>query len=103
MTGVGSTFAIHFQSKIPRNAADTARNDAAATKAYFTHMLDKGIIYLSPNVSHCWISSPHTAEDIDAYLSATEEFVRGLQALTEDFTVFPSHLFGYAAPVQTLV
>jgi glutamate-1-semialdehyde 2,1-aminomutase len=76
VTGVGSTFAIHFQSKIPRNAADTARNDAAVTKTYFTHMLDRGIIYLSPNVSHCWISSPHKAEDIDAYLTATEDFVK---------------------------
>jgi glutamate-1-semialdehyde 2,1-aminomutase len=76
LTGVGSTFAIHFQSKIPRNAGDTARNDAAATKAYFTHMLDRCIIYLSPNVSHCWISNPHTKEDIDAYLAATEDFVR---------------------------
>ncbi len=77
VTGVGSTFAIHFQAKIPRNAADTARNDAAATRAYFSHMLDRGIVYLSPNVSHCWISSPHTEENIDAYLSATEEFVKG--------------------------
>jgi glutamate-1-semialdehyde 2,1-aminomutase len=77
VTGVGSTFAIHFQSKIPRNAADTARNDAAATKAYFSYMLDRGIVYLSPSVSHCWISSPHTVGDIDAYIAATEEFVKG--------------------------
>jgi glutamate-1-semialdehyde 2,1-aminomutase len=76
VTGVGSTFAIHFQSKIPRNAADTARNDAAATKAYFSYMLDRGIVYLSPSVSHCWISSPHTVGDIDAYIAATEEFVK---------------------------
>jgi glutamate-1-semialdehyde aminotransferase len=39
-------------------------------------MLDRGIIYLSPTVSHCWISSPHTKEDIDAYLVATEDFVK---------------------------
>ena len=77
VTGVGSTFAIHFQSKIPRNAGDTSRNNMAATKAYFSHMLDRGIIYLSPTVSHCWISGPHTVEEIDAYLGATEEFVKG--------------------------
>ena len=76
VTGVGSTFAIHFQSKIPRNAGDTARNNAEATKAYFTYMLNKGIIYLSPNVSHCWISSPHTKDDIDSYIAATEDFVK---------------------------
>jgi len=76
VTGVGSTFAIHFQGKIPRNATDTAKNDVAATRAYFSHMLDRGIIYLSPTVSHCWISSPHTKDDVDAYLAATEEFVK---------------------------
>ncbi len=76
VTGVGSTFAIHFQSKKPRNASDTARNNQKTTKAYFTHMLGRGIVYLSPNVSHCWISSPHTKEDIETYLAATEDFVR---------------------------
>ena len=76
VTGVGSTFAIHFQAKIPRNAGDTAKNDMLATRAYFAHMLDRGIIYLSPTVSHCWISSPHTKEDIDVYVTATEDFVR---------------------------
>ena len=76
VTGVGSTFAIHFQPRIPRSASDCARNDMPTTKAYFAHMLDRGIIYLSPTVSHCWISSPHTKEDVDTYLAATEEFVK---------------------------
>jgi len=76
VTGVGSTFAIHFQAKIPHNAGDTAKNDMPATKAYFAHMLDRGIIYLSPTVSHHWISSPHTKEDINAYLATTEDFIR---------------------------
>ena len=76
VTGVDSTFAIHFQAKVPRNAGDTAKNDMLATRAYFAHMLDRGIIYLSPTVSHCWISSPHTKENIDVYVTATEDFVR---------------------------
>ncbi len=76
VTGIGSTFAIHFQSKTPRNAGDTARNDPKATRAYFAHMLNRRIVYLSPNVSHCWICSPHTKGDVDAYLAATEEFVK---------------------------
>jgi len=76
VTGVGSTFAIHFQAKPPKNAGDCAKNDIPTTKAYFAHMLDAGIIYLSPTVSHSWISSPHTKADIDAYLAATEDFIR---------------------------
>jgi glutamate-1-semialdehyde 2,1-aminomutase len=80
VTGVGSTFAIHFQAKKPMNAGDAARNDPNVTRAYFKHMLDRGIVYLSPNVSHCWISSPHTKNDVDHYLAATEDFVRGYNA-----------------------
>jgi len=77
VTGVGSVFAVHYQKGKVRNAGDTARNDMPMTQAYFAHMLDNNILYLSPNVSHCWLSSAHTREDVDAYLSATEEFVKG--------------------------
>ena len=76
VTGVGSTFAIHFQNKVPRNVADTARNDLAKTRAFFSYMLNKGIIYLSPTVCHCWLSSPHTDEDIGSFIRATEEFFK---------------------------
>jgi glutamate-1-semialdehyde 2,1-aminomutase len=77
ITGVGSLFAIHFQAKIPKNAGDTVYNNMATTKAYFTHMLDHGIVYLSPTTCHCWISAPHTKEDIDAFITATGDFVKG--------------------------
>jgi len=40
-------------------------------------MLGRGIVYLSPTVSHSWLSSPHTAADVEEYLSATEEFAKG--------------------------
>ncbi|HEX9914584.1 MAG TPA: aspartate aminotransferase family protein [Candidatus Bathyarchaeia archaeon] len=77
VTGVGSTFGIHFMPERPRSASDTARCDLDATRAYFSHMLSRGIIYLSPTVSHSWISGPHTAVDVEEYLLATEEFVKG--------------------------
>jgi glutamate-1-semialdehyde 2,1-aminomutase len=77
VTGVGSTFGIHFQKNSPKNAGDTGRNDMPATKAYFQYMLEAGIIYLSPTVSHSWISSPHTEEDVEKYLAVTEEYIKG--------------------------
>lgn len=77
VTGVGSTFGVHFQKNAPRNAGDTSKNNIPATKAYFQHMLESGIIYLSPTVSHSWISSSHTDEDIGRYLASTEEYIRG--------------------------
>jgi glutamate-1-semialdehyde 2,1-aminomutase len=79
VTGVGSTFGMHFQKDKPKNAGDTEKNNIETTKAYFKHMLERNIIYLSPTVSHSWISSPHTDEDIDAYLAATEEFMKSLE------------------------
>lgn len=80
VTGVGSTFGIHFQKEKPKNAGDTAKNDLEMTKAYFRYMLERNIIYLSPTVSHSWISSPHTAEDVDEYLRVTEEFMKSYNA-----------------------
>jgi glutamate-1-semialdehyde 2,1-aminomutase len=79
ITGVGSVFAIHFQAKIPKNAGDTVCNDIAITKAFFSHMLDRGIAYLSPATCHCWISAPHTKEDIDTFITATEDFIKDYQ------------------------
>jgi len=76
VTGVGSIFGIHFQKEKPMNAGDTAGNDIEMTKAYFQHMLESNIIYLSPTLSHSLVSSPHTYEDIEAYLAATEEFMK---------------------------
>ncbi|MCK4318618.1 hypothetical protein KAW53_07645, partial [Candidatus Bathyarchaeota archaeon] len=76
VTGVGSTFAIHFQKEPPRNGGDTARNDLEATRAFFSYMLERGIVFLSPTVSHSWVSSPHTVEDVEEYLAATEGFMK---------------------------
>ncbi|MBD3171354.1 aminotransferase class III-fold pyridoxal phosphate-dependent enzyme [Candidatus Bathyarchaeota archaeon] len=76
VTGVGSTFAIHFQDKLPKNSGDTARNNLEMTRSYFKYMLDRNIVFLSPTVSHSWISSPHTEEIIEEYLSATVGFMK---------------------------
>jgi hypothetical protein len=39
-------------------------------------MLERGIVFLSPTVSHSWVGSPHTAEDVEEYLAATEGFMK---------------------------
>ncbi len=74
ITGVCSTFAIHFQKEVPRNIRDVARNDPGASRAYYAHMLSRSIAYISPGLPHCFVAEPHTEEDIDEYLDATEEF-----------------------------
>jgi len=80
VTGVGSTFAIHFQEEPPRNAGDTAGNDLETTRAFFSYMLERGIVFLSPTVSHSWLSSPHTENDVEEYLAATEDFTKSYGA-----------------------
>jgi glutamate-1-semialdehyde 2,1-aminomutase len=74
VTGVGSTFALHFTDKPPKTAREMASGDAKLSREYYHHMLEKNIAYMSPNISHCWICEPHTLEDVNEYLSATEMF-----------------------------
>jgi len=76
VTGIGSMFGIHFQESPPINAGDTAKNDLKLTRSYFNHMLKSDIIYMSPTLCHSIISSPHTKMDVDAYLIATEDFLK---------------------------
>jgi glutamate-1-semialdehyde 2,1-aminomutase len=74
ITGVGSTFALHFTENPPKNAREMARGDTKLSRKYYQHMLERNIAYMSPNISHCWICEPHTQEDITEYLSSTEKF-----------------------------
>jgi glutamate-1-semialdehyde 2,1-aminomutase len=76
LTGMGSAFAVHFQKEKPRNAREMARNDTEIAKAYWAHMLARNVTYVSPGLPHSFIGEPHTAEDVDEYLGATEEFFK---------------------------
>ena len=80
VTGVGSTFAIHFQKKAPRNASAAEDSDIKASRAYFNHMLDRNIVYLSPTLNHCFICEPHTEKHVEEYLKATEDFMKSYHA-----------------------
>jgi glutamate-1-semialdehyde 2,1-aminomutase len=76
LTGVGSAFAIHFQKEKPMDAREMARNDTEIAKEYWEYMLARSIIYVSPSLPHSFIGEPHTREDVEAYLAATEEFFK---------------------------
>jgi glutamate-1-semialdehyde aminotransferase len=51
-----------------------AKNDTSIAKAYWAHMLARGIIYISPALPHSFIGEPHTMEDVEEFLAASEEF-----------------------------
>ena len=76
ITGVCSTFGIHFQKEMPRNIRDVTKNDLQIAKDFYAHMLSKNIIYVSRTLPHCFIAKPHTKEDINEYLAATESFFK---------------------------
>jgi glutamate-1-semialdehyde aminotransferase len=76
VTGASTLFAIHFMDKVPRNAAEAAQGDTAATRAFWGHMLENGIAYLSPTNCHAMLAEPHTRQDADEFLAAAEDFFR---------------------------
>ena len=76
VTGDGSLFAVHFQKEEPKHAGDLMKSDLKASHEYFKHMLDSGIVYLTPTVCHGFICEPHTDTDMDNFLSASEGFVK---------------------------
>ena len=80
VTGEASMFAIHFTKERPRDGLTAQRTkDLSLTKALFTFMLSHNIVYLSPTAMFCFISFSHSKEDIDKFLSLTEEFVNKLK------------------------
>jgi glutamate-1-semialdehyde aminotransferase len=74
--GVASCFALHFRPQAPRNARETADSDAKASKAFYEHMLNSNIAFMTPSVCHAWVCEPHTEKDIEEFLAAAEEFFR---------------------------
>jgi glutamate-1-semialdehyde 2,1-aminomutase len=76
LTGICSTFAIHFQKDIPKNVRDVLKNDKDVARAYYAHMLANNIIYVSSTLPHSFIAEPHTEMDIEIYLETTEAFFK---------------------------
>ena len=76
VTGICSTFGIHFQKEVPRNVRDVTKNKLEVAKAYYTHMLSRDIVYVSATLPHCFIGEPHTDDDVENFLATTEEFFR---------------------------
>jgi glutamate-1-semialdehyde 2,1-aminomutase len=76
LTGVCSTFGIHFQKEVPKNVREVTRNDPKVARAYYAHMLSRNIVYVSATLPHSFVSEPHTEGDIDEFLVATEDFFK---------------------------
>lgn len=86
VTGVESMFAIHFTKERPIDALTAERTkNLSLTKALFTFMLHNKIVYLSPKTAHLFISVSHSTEDIERFLSLTEEFANRLECVRKKY------------------
>ena len=76
-TGLGSMIGIHFTPEKPRDARYAQLNrDLKLARSLFKHMLDNGVIYLTQENPHLFISASHTREDIEKLIALAEDFAR---------------------------
>jgi glutamate-1-semialdehyde 2,1-aminomutase len=77
ITGIGSMIGVHFTRENPKNARTTQQEGGVeVAKKFFRHALESGIIYLTPETPHLFISAAHTREDLDNLISVAEDFAR---------------------------
>ena len=74
----GSMFCAYFTRQPVHNLADALRSDRARFARFFQGMLDQGI-YLAPSQFESgFVSTAHTAEDIDKTVAAARQVLRSL-------------------------
>ena len=74
---VGSMFTFFFTPEPVYDYESAKKSDSARFRQFFHHMLDSGI-YLAPSQFEAgFVSSAHSAEDIERTVSAAREFFAG--------------------------
>ena len=79
VTGLGSVYKLYFlNEKITKfDLKSLGTNmDIESERKYFHHLISKGILAMTPTQGHFYISLPHTKEEIDRLITATEEFLK---------------------------
>jgi glutamate-1-semialdehyde 2,1-aminomutase len=67
---VGGMFGVYFSERPPRSYAEVMRADREAFNRFFHAMLREGVYFAPSAFEAGFVSSAHSAEDIDATLSA---------------------------------
>lgn len=82
VTGIGSLASVHFTKTPPHDVktAPTERNLKLA-RAYFSYLLEAGILCLIPQNQVFFISGVHQEDDIDKVIDTTEAFARAVYSL----------------------
>jgi len=77
-TGIASLIAIHTAGKTPiEDAKSFAKCDHELSMKLLRHLLENGILMLTPEMLHAAISYAHTDADIRDLTSTVEKFVKG--------------------------
>ncbi len=73
---IGSMFGVYFRATPPRSFAEVMQCDAQRFNRFFLSMLAQGV-YLAPSAYEAgFVSSAHSAEDIEQTLAAAQEAFR---------------------------
>ncbi len=79
INAIGSLATIFFTGEPVRNYSDAKRSDTKLYARFFREMLDRGIFLAPSQFEAAFLSTTHTAADVDATLAAAHE---SLQAIT---------------------
>lgn len=78
-TQVGSMACLFFHEGAIRNYAEAAKSDAQRYARFFHAMLNSGVYFAPSQFEACFMSSAHTADEIDRTLSAARGAFRNLK------------------------
>ena len=73
----GGMFGFFLLDKLPQNYATVMTTDSPAFNRFFHAMLDKGVYYAPALYEAGFVSSAHTAADIEATVDAATQFFAG--------------------------
>ena len=73
----GGMFGFFLLNPLPQNYATVMATDGPAFNRFFHAMLDKGVYYAPALYEAGFVSSAHTAADIEATVAAAAEFFAG--------------------------
>jgi glutamate-1-semialdehyde 2,1-aminomutase len=79
VSGFGSISRLHLLKKhVDKHDLKTlvTNIDTQREKAYFRHLVSKGILAMTAGQVHFYISLPHRSEEIDSVIRATKEFLK---------------------------
>jgi glutamate-1-semialdehyde 2,1-aminomutase len=81
INAIGSLSTIFFTGEPVRNYSDAKRSDTKLYARFFREMLERGVFLAPSQFEAAFLSSAHTAADVDATLAAAHESLQAVSAI----------------------